>query len=387
MAVILTSTGIVYNDATSQTTGASTDKGRLLGFSVYKAAGTFTYSATFPTPASGVLTFTTAGTGMSTSGSATGYTITQTGAPNTWTSHAYSAESVTYAGSSPNQTANYIMFGLASNPSSSTSYTNIDYALYYNATNGWTIYESGTNVVGNYPYSSSSYGVVAYDGFTIRYYIGEGNALSCVRTVNFVTNTFYYKAAFYNGGSLSNVRAGSAFFRSASSALVKVVGGGGGASGYTESGGAGGYSEKYVSFGAVDTVTVTVGAGGANVAYYAAGGTGGTSSFGSYASATGGYGCNANLTHTGGQGGLGSSGDVNIYGGGGVGHTNGGAAALGRGGASHWGNSAACRYDSNAVSVTGTNIPPGAGGVGARSSTTWTAGAGSPGMVAVWSFA
>ncbi len=101
---------------------------------------------------------------------------------------------------------------------------------------------------------------------------------------------------------------------------VQVVGGGGGASGHGESGGAGGYSEKIINVQSISSVSVTV-AGEVNGTYYRGGASNGNgSSFGSYLSASGGYGANRNNQHSGGLGGVGSGGDMNIYGGGGNSH-------------------------------------------------------------------
>lgn len=103
---------------------------------------------------------------------------------------------------------------------------------------------------------------------------------------------------------------------------VQVQGGGGGGSGHGESGGAGGYSEKVINVQAVSSVSVTV-AGEVNGTYYRGGASnGGSSSFGSYCSASGGYGGNRNNQHSGGLAGTGSGGDLNIYGGGGQSHHN-----------------------------------------------------------------
>ena len=101
---------------------------------------------------------------------------------------------------------------------------------------------------------------------------------------------------------------------------VQVCGGGGGASGHGECGGAGGYSEKIINVQSISSVSVTV-AGEVNGTYYRGGGSNGNgSSFGSYCSASGGYGANRNNQHSGGLGGVGSGGDLNIYGGGGNSH-------------------------------------------------------------------
>jgi len=133
---------------------------------------------------------------------------------------------------------------------------------------------------------------------------------------------------------------------------VKVTGGGGGAAGYCESGGAGGHAEKEIDVTNITTVSVTVGAGGASTGYYAAGGNGGTSSFGSYVSASGGYGANQNYSHSGGAGGVGSGGQINLYGGGGTGHGNShGHYPGGTGGGSFWGGSSTVRRDTTVTKL------------------------------------
>ena len=149
------------------------------------------------------------------------------------------------------------------------------------------------------------------------------------------------------------------------SVLVQVVGGGGGAAGYCESGGAGGYCEKVIDVTAVSTVAVTIGGGGASVGYYAASNDGGTSSFGSFCSATGGYGANRNNSHSGGHGGLGSSGNVNLSGGIGTGHTNNAGHWPGAmGGASFFGSSGTVSRATTSTKLY--NGAPGSGGPGGR---------------------
>lgn len=93
-------------------------------------------------------------------------------------------------------------------------------------------------------------------------------------------------------------------------------GGGGGASGAGGGGGAGGCSIRYVTgLTPGGTVTATVGAGGAAGVSNNNGSAGGTSSFGAYASATGGSGGTGTSSYGGGAGGTGSSGNLNISGG------------------------------------------------------------------------
>lgn len=101
---------------------------------------------------------------------------------------------------------------------------------------------------------------------------------------------------------------------------VQVVGAGGGGSGFAESGGAGGMAEEVIDVTNTSSVTVTVGNPGGGTNYSGCGGGGNTSSFGSYCSASGGYGANCRQQHAGGIGGNGSGGNLNVYGGGGNGH-------------------------------------------------------------------
>ena len=101
---------------------------------------------------------------------------------------------------------------------------------------------------------------------------------------------------------------------------VVVVGAGGGGSGYCESGGAGGCSQRVIDVTNTSSVSVTIGNPGGGTNYSGCGGNGNSSSFGSFCSASGGYGANCRQQHAGGIGGNGSGGNLNIYGGGGNGH-------------------------------------------------------------------
>lgn len=167
--------------------------------------------------------------------------------------------------------------------------------------------------------------------------------------------------------------------------LVQVTGGGGGGAYHCESGGGGGYAEKVIDVSSVQSVNVIVGGGGNAVVYYAAGGAGGTSSFGSYCSATGGYGANANANHTGGHGGNGVGGDINALGGTGTGHgSSGSRSAIGRGGASFWGTGHAVSHQDNYGAVG--YSAPGAGGSGGPANGGWYGAQGANGIVVVYSY-
>lgn len=118
---------------------------------------------------------------------------------------------------------------------------------------------------------------------------------------------------------------------------VQVIGGGGAGGGHGEGGGAGGYSEEVINVESISSVYCTI-SGESNGTYYRGGaGNGGSSSFGSYLSASGGYGANRNHQHCGGLGGVGSGGNLNIYGGGGDSHH--GRSSVGGGG--FWGGAVA----------------------------------------------
>lgn len=167
--------------------------------------------------------------------------------------------------------------------------------------------------------------------------------------------------------------------------LVKVVGGGGGGAGHCESGGAGGYSEKLIDATTLSSVTVTVGAGGASNGYYAAAADGTTSSFGSYCSASGGYGANRHANHTGGHGGIGSGGDLNLLGGSGTGHGNAGTQqCLGVGGVSYWGSGTATSHNDNNPNNVYYVGAPGAGGPGGNQTYKYVPG--NAGMVVVYAY-
>jgi len=101
---------------------------------------------------------------------------------------------------------------------------------------------------------------------------------------------------------------------------VVVVGAGGGGSGCCESAGAGGMSERVIDVSNTSSVSVTIGNPGGGTNYAGCGGNGNSSSFGSFCSASGGYGANCRQQHAGGIGGNGSGGTLNVYGGGGNGH-------------------------------------------------------------------
>jgi len=149
---------------------------------------------------------------------------------------------------------------------------------------------------------------------------------------------------------------------------VILVGGGGGGRGSQESGGAGGFAERWIDATNITSVSITVGGGSGGGYYFGVSEQGGTTSFGSYLSATGGYGANQNRQHAGGHGGYGSGGVINLYGGGGNGHARGynnqGSGLSGQGGASFFGGGTQGRHGSRTFSNAAASGAGGAGGAG-----------------------
>jgi hypothetical protein len=195
----------------------------------------------------------------------------------------------------------------------------------------------------------------------------------------------------YNKGSLISIAtytsSGTYVIPSnCSKVFVQLVGGGGGSAGYCESGGAGGYAEGVFSIAAGTSVTVTVGGGGGAVGYYAAAGNGGTTSFGSYISASGGYGSNQNYSHSGGHSGIGSGGNVNIYQGSGTGHANGGSHGQdGVGGGTYFGGGGSITRHNPTTSTVYSNAP-GTGAPGNEGNDGSQGSVGSSGLVIIHAY-
>ena len=168
---------------------------------------------------------------------------------------------------------------------------------------------------------------------------------------------------------------------------VQCQAGGGGASGYTEGGAAGGYSEKIIDARSITTVTVTIGNGGGGVQYSGAASNGGASSFGSHLSASGGNGANSWQSHSGGRPGSGSGGNFNQHGGGGAGHSPSGAGVTGA--ASYFGGGKGGvhgTYGSWPDSING-EAAYGSGGPGAYAASGTKGSDGMPGIIIVWEYA
>ena len=152
--------------------------------------------------------------------------------------------------------------------------------------------------------------------------------------------------------------------------MITVTGAGGGGSGHCESAGAGGTAQRQLGVTNISSVSVTVGNPGGGTGYSGCGGSGNTSSFGSYCSASGGYGANCRQQHAGGIGGNGSGGALNIYGGGGNGHGSHYSYGNHSAGQSYWGGSQPSSHQQNNYAHRHqSHCAWGAGGNGAKHST------------------
>ena len=167
-----------------------------------------------------------------------------------------------------------------------------------------------------------------------------------------------------------------------SSVRVQLVGSGCGGFNWNKSGGAGGYSEKFIDVSSISSETVTVGAGAAS------GVAGNTSSFGSHCSGAGGGvppGSAGSRTMSG-LGGTASGGDINIQGGGGSGVGNVSPYASADGGVSYFGGGPASVQTSPASPNNATNGAYGSSG--GSTANGYTAMPASPsGIVIVWEYA
>jgi len=188
----------------------------------------------------------------------------------------------------------------------------------------------------------------------------------------------------YGAKGIITYTTGGTYFPSSGTKLVyvRVVGAGGGGSGYSETGGSGGFVEGFVSMVGVASVQITVGNGGSATYYSGAAGQGQTSSFGTYMTATGGNGANSNHQHCGGTPGIGSGGQVNLYGGGGTGHGH-----NGKGGATHFGGAMASGHPQGGSYTANhqTHAAPGTGGSNGWASS-YPGGVGKEGIVVIMEF-
>jgi microcystin-dependent protein len=96
----------------------------------------------------------------------------------------------------------YYMVGLNSDPASTAYYDALDYAWYSEGTNGWAIFESGTNASGTYfARAAGDVCLITYDGANIRYYLNG----SLKRTVARPSGAPLYLDSSFISGTNSSI--------------------------------------------------------------------------------------------------------------------------------------------------------------------------------------
>ena len=129
-----------------------------------------------------------------------------TGGAAAWDSRAQSQESFTasaYLAFTPAQTSAAIMMGLSENPTSTTSFTALNYALSVTATGTLQIYELGTLIQTIGFYTTTDVLKITYDGTTIRYFQNTTLLRSVARSVG---AALYLSSSFFTpGGQLRDI--------------------------------------------------------------------------------------------------------------------------------------------------------------------------------------
>lgn len=134
---------------------------------------------------------------------------TKLGGTSTWDSDIYSLDSVSFAGYASaiaGQSTADVMFGLNSDPTTDSSYTSLDYAMYFAPAGVLYAYESGVgSIIGTY--AAGDVGIVLYDGSRVRYML---NGVT-MRTVSASPGlTFFFDTSFYTPNCfLRNMRFGA----------------------------------------------------------------------------------------------------------------------------------------------------------------------------------
>ena len=142
----------------------------------------------------------------------TNYTVyTKTGGTNgSWDGQVYSVEGFTrgaFAAAMVDATNSRVMFGLNSDPTNSTNFTDLDYAFYFNQ-GSLVVYESGASVSTYGAYTTATSCLIVYDGATVRYYV---NGVQHYSTPRVVGNALYFDSSFNTANAqLKNVAYGAA---------------------------------------------------------------------------------------------------------------------------------------------------------------------------------
>jgi hypothetical protein len=150
-------------------------------------------------------------TNVVTYGSSSSTFIKTGGTDNTWgDAQVYSVEGYArgaYCSAQPTSTAQYVMFGLNTDPAADASYTSIDFAWYFDFTNGIRIYEDSNDRGSFGTYTTATVLSITYDGATVRYF-KDGSLLRSVTRA--IGSPLYFDSSFYRNNSqgITNVTFG-----------------------------------------------------------------------------------------------------------------------------------------------------------------------------------
>jgi hypothetical protein len=156
-----------------------------------------------------------------------------------------------YVTAKPAATNTDIFFGLSSNPTGSTGFNNIDYAIYLSSTAAEAVvYENGASVTSAGIYNTSSILYITYDGVNVRYF-NDGNLVRT--TPRAIGAPLHLDASFFQeGSSLTNFAFGpmgeSGVVGSNGTSGTSGVNGTSGTSGTSATGGTGGVAGTFASY-------------------------------------------------------------------------------------------------------------------------------------------
>ena len=132
-----------------------------------------------------------------------------TGNDATWDGQLYSVQSYKYgafATAQANQVNKTAAFGFDTSPAAAASYTNIDYAWYFQNDGNLAIYENGIIVgsAGSYgAYTTSTVLSLTFDGTNIIYWKDGVSVRTVARSVG---TALYFDACFYNTGATTGLK-------------------------------------------------------------------------------------------------------------------------------------------------------------------------------------
>jgi hypothetical protein len=128
--------------------------------------------------------------------------VTKVSGGGSWNAGAESNESYITPAASFRATNNYVMAGISNDSDSSTSYTTIDYAIYFNVSGSLRIYESGTNRGDFGSWTSNDVFSVINNGFKVKYY---KNGVLIYTSSNTPSGPYHFDCSLNSNVSLEDI--------------------------------------------------------------------------------------------------------------------------------------------------------------------------------------